>query len=165
MAVQRDRMGKAIAYATARFGIEGLKPEQEKAIRTFVDGNDVFVCLPTGYGKSLGFALLPYVYDDLRGTGPEPSASIVVCVVPLQLIMTDQYERFTEHGLAVEVVGGTGHQEEDASCLGNVRDGKAQLVYISPEALLTNLHWRELLRSQVCTRKTLLPLLWTRLIQ
>ncbi len=58
--------------------------------------------------------------------------------------MTDQYEKFTRRGLSVEVVGGS--EPED---LDNVRNGKAQLVYISSEALLTNLQWREKLRSQV----------------
>ena len=36
-------------------GYSKLKPEQEKAILSFVFGNDVFVSLPTGYGKSLCF--------------------------------------------------------------------------------------------------------------
>ncbi len=90
------------------------------------------------------------VYDYLRGKvlDSEQPSSIVVCVVPLQSIMTDQYERFTQHGVTVQVAGGTKDEDEDDN-LDNVRDGKAQLIYISPEALLTNLHWRELLRSQV----------------
>ena len=39
------------------------------AIKSFVEGNDVLVILPTGYGKSLCFALLPLVFDYLRGEG------------------------------------------------------------------------------------------------
>ena len=34
-------------------GVEELKKEQSQAIRSFVSGRDVFVALPTGYGKSL----------------------------------------------------------------------------------------------------------------
>ena len=48
-------------------GIEALKPLQREAIRTFALGRDVFVCLPTGFGKSLCYALLPLVFDRLRG--------------------------------------------------------------------------------------------------
>ena len=33
-------------------GINTLKPEQEKAILQFLLGRDVFVALPTGYGKA-----------------------------------------------------------------------------------------------------------------
>ena len=43
-----------------------LKPEQEQAIFAFVSGNDVFIALPTGYGKSLCFVVLTRAFDLLR---------------------------------------------------------------------------------------------------
>ena len=52
---------EAVALAAERFGIDALKPEQGDAFKAFVGVRDVFVCLPTGYGKSLCFAMLPYV--------------------------------------------------------------------------------------------------------
>ena len=33
----------------------------------FLAGNDVFVTLPTSYGKSIMFAVLPEVFDRLKG--------------------------------------------------------------------------------------------------
>ena len=33
--------------------MDSVKPEQDRAVRSFVEGNDVFICLPTGYGNSL----------------------------------------------------------------------------------------------------------------
>ena len=44
-----------------------LKDKQMDAIVAFVSGNDVFVSLPTGYGKSLIYVLLPMVFDLYKG--------------------------------------------------------------------------------------------------
>ena len=38
--------------AIATVGLEVLKKEQREAIESFVEGQNVFVTLPTGYGKS-----------------------------------------------------------------------------------------------------------------
>ena len=46
-------------------GFTSLKPKQKEAIVAFVLGNDTFVSLPTGYGKSVIFAMLPLVFDKL----------------------------------------------------------------------------------------------------
>ena len=53
---------------SARFlGVECLKEEQKQAAVTFLQGKDTFVSLPTAYGKSLIFALLPSAFDFVRG--------------------------------------------------------------------------------------------------
>ena len=69
---------KAIDSACSTVGIASLKAKQREAITRFVGGEDVFVCLPTGFGKSLCYALLPLVFDYLRGSAGH---SIVVCTV------------------------------------------------------------------------------------
>ena len=46
-------------------GIKELKDKQRQAIMTFVQGQDAFVLLPTGYRKSMIYALLPLVFDVL----------------------------------------------------------------------------------------------------
>ena len=43
-----------------------LKEKQIEAITSFVEGHDVFVSLPTGFGKSTIYAILPAVFDRLR---------------------------------------------------------------------------------------------------
>ena len=75
----------AIATAVNKLGYKATS-HQEKAIRELVLGKDVFVSLPTGSGKSLCYAALPYVFDTLRARDD----SIVVVVCPLQAIMEDQ---------------------------------------------------------------------------
>ena len=59
---------RAIAVDSAqRLGYPTLKDEQLKAIVTFAQGNDCFVALPTGYGKSAIYGVLPYVFDTIKG--------------------------------------------------------------------------------------------------
>ena len=57
--------------------------EQEQVIGEFIDGKDVFVCLPTGFGKSPCFITL----HDLIRAPCDPS--IVVAISPLISLMSD----------------------------------------------------------------------------
>ena len=57
---------ESITEASQQFGIS-LKEKQFEAIYKFCCGNDVFVSLPTGFGKSIIYAILPLVFDRIRG--------------------------------------------------------------------------------------------------
>ena len=76
-----------------------------------------FVSLPTGAGKSLCFAVLPYLFDLLKsrvssvGELAAEERSIVVAS-PLISLMKDQVAKFSERGLACTLVGG---EQEDVS--------------------------------------------------
>ena len=50
---------KAIEESARFLGIDSLKDEQKLADTTFMQGKDTFISLPTGYGKSLIYVLLP----------------------------------------------------------------------------------------------------------
>ena len=52
----------AIDRAVEAVGLTVLKPLQRDIILSFCSGNDVFVSLPTGYGKSYCFVLLPITF-------------------------------------------------------------------------------------------------------
>ena len=47
-----------VESAAQAIGIAQLKEEQKRTVCSFVSGNDIFVSLPTGYGKSLLTLLL-----------------------------------------------------------------------------------------------------------
>ena len=49
----------SVDAAARKFGIDSLKKQQVNAIRVTLCGNSVFVSLPTGFGKSLIYQLLP----------------------------------------------------------------------------------------------------------
>ena len=46
-------------------GLKPLKEKQREALDTFTSGHDTFVALPTGYGKSIIFGVLPLLLDKL----------------------------------------------------------------------------------------------------
>ena len=57
-----------ISSVARQFGLDQLKPKQIEVISAFVGGRDVFVSLPTGYGKSIIYAALPFVFDRIKGS-------------------------------------------------------------------------------------------------
>lgn len=56
----------AILEAFQKLGYDRPTQEQAQAVRSLMLGSDVFVMLPTGSGKSLCYASLPYIFDSLR---------------------------------------------------------------------------------------------------
>ena len=94
-------MDAAIHFAAHKVGLGALKPKQVEVIKAFASGSDVFVSLPTGYGKSFCYVLLPLVFDQLLGR----SGSIVLCISPLTSLMMEQRSKFSKLGLCCEYVG------------------------------------------------------------
>lgn len=83
--VVADTVAKRLGY------LEGLKDLQLQVISGLVGGRDVFGVLPTGYGKSLCFGCLPWVFDEINNFRGQSS---IVCVVsPLTAIIEDQVSR------------------------------------------------------------------------
>ena len=54
---------EALYIAAEKLGV-CLKEKQSEALLAFLSGKDVFVSLPTGYGKSLFYGILPIVFDN-----------------------------------------------------------------------------------------------------
>ena len=102
-----DGVVSYIRETAASLGYPALKPEQKEAITQFLMGRDVFVALPTGYGKGCvrGSAhrlweesvlrCLPRVFDLVRSVEEQ---SIVVVVSPLTALMKDQVAAYHSKG-------------------------------------------------------------------
>lgn len=87
------------------------------------------------------YAVLPYLYDALKG---KDHSSTVLCVSPLISLMSDQKEKFQARGLSAEFV-----DAHDSNLMENVKRKKYQLMFVSPESLVGNPVWRQILRSQI----------------
>ncbi|XP_046343725.2 ATP-dependent DNA helicase RecQ-like [Haliotis rufescens] len=85
----------ALAYAKDNIDISfKLKDKQEETLKTVFAGRDCIAVLPTGYGKSLIFQLLPFLLQRDR-----PAPGIVIVVSPLNSLMQDQVISLCEKGV------------------------------------------------------------------
>ena len=122
-------MEDIIKRARNHLGYDTIKPEPLKVVSHFLKGVDCFVILPTGYGKSLCFALLPLVFNALRST----SSSIVIVVTPLISIMQSMVEEYQSRGLKAGCVS---RDTTDAQMKDEISLGNYSLVFFTPEAIL-----------------------------
>ena len=62
-----------------------LKDQQVEAVKRLSEGKDVFVWFPIGYGKSICYQLLPFVFDIKLGRTNVPlfDRSVVLVISPL----------------------------------------------------------------------------------
>ena len=73
----------------------GFQTKQKEATVEFVSRKDVFILLPTGYGKSVYYATIPLIFDQLRGN----IVSLLIVVSPLNALLKDQVESYKIKGL------------------------------------------------------------------
>ena len=124
------------AYAINKVGSDlgfTLKLEQKISLLKFASGHDVFVSLPTGYGKSLCYILLPKLFDALRGVCGQ---SIILRVSPLIALMKDQVGNITKMGIRATYIS----DKESISTVirQEIERGEYQIVFVSLEALFLN---------------------------
>ena len=83
-----EKMERPIVYALRRVEYPSmtLEPEQKDCVQCVYEGKDVFVWLPTGFGKTVCFEVLPFMFDMKLGRVD----SLVVVVSPLVSLMIDQ---------------------------------------------------------------------------
>ena len=142
---RRTIAARCLKQVGEKLGYSALTIHQQEAILEFVSGRDVLVVLPTGSGKSVCFAVLPWLFDALRGT---EGTSIVVIVSPLNSLMKDQVDSFSRKGLSSVFIN-SASVKNDPSLSVKVSKGMYQLVYIGPEMLIGQHLYREMLLSQV----------------
>ena len=103
------------------FKIVDLNAFQREAMEYFVKKKlDVFVNLPTGYGKSLIYQALPLVFDVTRNS----TGLVVVVISPLVNLMKDQVESLQKLGIPAVSLGDIADREARA-----LEDGRYRVVY------------------------------------
>ena len=149
-----------------------LKPKQVLCLENVYLKKDVMCVLPTGYGKSLIFQLLPMLlfaksklrdHVRLRGISAAAVNSIVVVVSPLNSLMSNQISRLRISGIRASVIDVKELRKEhgdDETDMDNIeidfrlceerklRDGHYHIVFAHPETLVSSKYGRELLLSR-----------------
>ena len=116
-------ISRAVVEAGIRLGYSPLKDEQIQCIAKFMAGENVFVILPTGYGKTACFACLPIAFD-LYLNKPSEEKSIIIVVSPLTALIQDHTRSLSERNVS------TGYIDADsqADVKNDINKGKLILV-------------------------------------
>ncbi|KAK9450719.1 uncharacterized protein V1518DRAFT_380655 [Limtongia smithiae] len=113
------------------FKLHGFRHNQLEAINASLSGDDVFVLMPTGGGKSLCYQLPALVYG-----GKTKGTTIVIS--PLISLMQDQVAHLHEKGIKAGMINSRGDASERKNMFQLLNAGDLSLLYISPEMLTTS---------------------------
>ena len=115
-----------------------FRPLQEDIINAVLEGEDTFVLLPTGGGKSVCFQIPALIKD-----------GICIVVSPLIALMTDQVNRLKQKGIkAIALTSGLSYADLDTQ-LDNCIYGNYKFLYLSPERLQQSLVQERIQRMNV----------------
>ena len=137
-----DKVESIIDSAASYHGYIDLKEEQKSIIKHFIHGQDVFGCLPTGFGKSVCFLLLPYIFDNLRSK-PIGTSQILV-IAPLTSLMKDQVDSCSSRGICGISVT---KENDNRANYEQILSGQYQVVYMSPEMAIGTQKWRSAMQN------------------
>ena len=89
-------------------GVENLSPEQMDGIVNFISRKDVLAVLPTGFGKSLLFQLIPGLCAELNkmGFSEYPKKPVVIVVCPLNALIECHMKELRERGISCTCLSG-----------------------------------------------------------
>ena len=124
--------------------IASLSKQQEGALYSFLSRKDVFAVLPTGFGKSLIFQMVPAMCSYLYSRGCHfPKAAIIIVICPLNSLIESHLKELETYRITAAKLSG---QDIDES---GIIEGKYSIVFANPESLILNEKWRSMLRSEV----------------
>ena len=110
------------------FGFDSFKSDQERVIRHLVDGNNAFVLMPTGGGKSLCYQLPALV---MEGTA--------IVISPLIALMKNQVDAIRGFVAGNDGIAHFLNSSLNKAQLTEVRNdllsGATKLLYVAPESL------------------------------
>ncbi|KAF2500293.1 hypothetical protein BU16DRAFT_478598 [Lophium mytilinum] len=118
-----------------RFKLKGFRPHQLEAINATLSGQDCFVLMPTGGGKSLCYQL-PSIITSGQTRG------ITIVISPLLSLMEDQVSHLKDLNVKAFLINGEStidHKNDVKAKLRSARvEQDIQCLYVTPEMLSLN---------------------------
>ncbi|MBO4442555.1 MAG: DNA helicase RecQ [Bacteroidaceae bacterium] len=109
------------------FGFDTFKGDQEAIIRNLLGGNDTFVLMPTGGGKSLCYQLPALVMD---GT-----AIVISPLIALMKNQVDAMRNLSEEDGIAHFINSSLNKTSIDLVKADILSGKTKLLYVAPESL------------------------------
>lgn len=106
------------------FGYDKFRGKQEDIITNILDGNNTFVIMPTGAGKSLCYQLPAIVQE---GTA--------IVISPLIALMKNQVDQMNAVGVHARFLNSTLTKSESNRVKKDTISGLVKLLYVAPESL------------------------------
>ena len=109
------------------FGFDKFKGDQERIIQNLMDGNDTFVLMPTGGGKSLCYQLPSLLMD---GT-----AIVISPLIALMKNQVDVISNLSEHEGTAHYLNSSLNKAAIDQVKTDILSGRTKLLYVAPESL------------------------------
>ena len=120
-----------------------LKPRQKGALQSIVfKGQDCLIVLPTGYGKTLIYQMLPSLFHKISARNLlSKDKSIVIVVSPSNALIDDQINKLKSAGVnctSLRVCGDEVDGAFEEKILEDLQAGKFELIFTHPEVALSS---------------------------
>jgi len=109
------------------FGFDTFKGNQEQIIQNVLNGNDTFVLMPTGGGKSLCYQLPSLL---MEGT-----AIVISPLIALMKNQVDAMRNFSEEDGVAHFINSSLSKQAIEQVKSDILRGKTKLLYVAPESL------------------------------
>jgi len=109
------------------FGFDTFKGNQEAIIQNLLDGNDTFVLMPTGGGKSLCYQLPSLL---MEGT-----AIVISPLIALMKNQVDAMRNYSEEDGIAHFINSSLNRTAIEQVKDDILSGKTKLLYVAPESL------------------------------
>ena len=142
-------MDRLLSFALEKVGRSSvvLKAEQATCVKHIYEGKDVFLWLPTGFGKSLCYEVLPFLFDQKL----DKDNSTVIVVSPLISLMVDQVQSLRRRSVRAAIMSsGSKVDKEFLATEDDLRYGR--LLFCAPEAIDVS-KWRDILAKSEFSSK------------